>query len=270
MKKDLLLTLRKLYRERFARVKKKYFVNLSPEEKKIISQLNKDGIVIIENFFSKEFCNEIISLIEKYVIEHNIKEVKSKLQLNKNEYKFGVPQNDGTSLWLDEKESDYRIIDAQKLSSKINQLFSSNDFFMKIGSTMMNSQLYYHFTMINKTKYVTDNLGSGGGWHRDNNYQNGFKALVYLSDVSEGNGHFEYLKKSFLLKNHLIDFPYPDKYQFSDIEIQDYLIKNQDALLKVTGEAGTLVLFNTNGIHRGSPILKGERYAMTNYYKNFI
>jgi len=270
MKKDIILTLRKLYRERYSRAKEKYASNLSNDEKEYIHQLKTEGIVIIKNYFTKEFCNEVISLIDSYIIDHsmNINDVKSKLKSNKSSYKFGVPQEDGTSFWIDEKESDYRIINAQNISNKLNSLFSLNDFFMKIGSSMLESHLNFNFTMINKTTFVSENLGSGGGWHRDNNYQFGFKALVYLSDVTEGNGQFEYLKKSYSLKNHLIDFPYPDKYQFSDEEIQNYLINHKDVLIKVIGEAGTLVLFNTNGIHRGSPVLQGQRYAMTNYYKD--
>ena len=39
--------------------------------------------------------------------------------------------------------------------------------------------------------------------------------------------------------------------------------------MRITGKAGTLVMFNTNAIHRGKPVKGGVRYALTNYY-NFI
>ena len=29
---------------------------------------------------------------------------------------------------------------------------------------------------------------------------------------------------------------------------------------------GTVILFNSSTIHRGSPIINGERYSLTNYY----
>ena len=32
------------------------------------------------------------------------------------------------------------------------------------------------------------------------------------------------------------------------------------------GKAGTLLLVNTTGIHRGRPLKAGSRYALTNYY----
>ena len=33
-----------------------------------------------------------------------------------------------------------------------------------------------------------------------------------------------------------------------------------------TASAGTLIIFDSSTIHRGSPILEGKRYAITNYY----
>ena len=48
--------------------------------------------------------------------------------LDKLKYKFGVAQEDGTSFWIDEQESDFRIINAQKISLELNQLFFNNEF----------------------------------------------------------------------------------------------------------------------------------------------
>ena len=41
---------------------------------------------------------------------------------------------------------------------------------------------------------------------------------------------------------------------------------NPDRLKSLTGKAGTLVLVDTSIIHRGIPLKKGVRYALTNYF----
>jgi hypothetical protein len=269
MKKNRILTVRKLYRERFAKKVSQTIVGATEEQQKILDKLRTDGILLIENYFSHDFCQSVIECIDNYILHKNdsIDNIWTTIQNNPNAYKTGVLQGDGTSYWIDKHKSDHRIVHAELLSSHLNQQFSSNEFFLQIARLMLANQVEFNFTMANRTRFAEGNLGSGGGWHRDKNYQHGFKALVYLNDVTDDNGPFEYIRTTFSLKNHILDFPYPDKYQFTDEEIQAFLNQNKELLYKVKGKAGSLVLFNTNGIHRGSPILKGERYAITNYYK---
>jgi predicted 2-oxoglutarate/Fe(II)-dependent dioxygenase YbiX len=46
------------------------------------------------------------------------------------------------------------------------------------------------------------------------------------------------------------------------------MIDNESQIVTATAKAGTLVLFDTNCIHRGKPIQSGFRYAITNYYQD--
>ena len=61
-----------------------------------------------------------------------------------------------------------------------------------------------YFTLAGHLKFESNNLGSGGGWHRDSPFTNQIKTIVYLTDVSSNNGPFEYLvgshKRSFYAK----------------------------------------------------------------------
>ena len=88
---------------------------------------------------------------------------------------------------------------------------------------------------------------------------------MYLNDVTPENGPFQIIPKSSSLNFHILKTNTPDKYQFTDNEIQNY-ISSSDQIKEITAKAGTLVLFDTNCIHRGKPITKGTRYALTNYY----
>ena len=50
--------------------------------------------------------------------------------------------------------------------------------------------------------------------------------------------------------------------RFTEEEISQL---NQSNKLTVTAKAGTLLVADTRGIHRGQPIEQGERYALTVY-----
>jgi ectoine hydroxylase-related dioxygenase (phytanoyl-CoA dioxygenase family) len=165
---------------------------------------------------------------------------------------------------MDKNLSDNRIISAELLSNSFSEYFQ-NQFLMKVGSGFMKTQIKPKFAMANKTVFVDNNLGSGGGWHRDNIYSFGFKGLVYLIDVGPENGPFQIIPKSSSINFHLLKTNVPDKYQFTNEEVESY-ISNPNQINELTGKAGTLVVFDTNCIHRGKPITKGTRYALTNYY----
>ena len=260
MKKDFLETLRRLYRQRF----KSGLAPIQPAEE-IIPSLKKDGIVTLPGFYSKEFCNDVIKSIDQYIELNKINAEKIQAKVKDPAFKRGVPMEDGTNYWIDSLGSDKRIMFSEKLSPNINS-FSQNTKFLNQGQALLGHALKLEYTMANRTSFLSNNLGSGGGWHRDNNYQHGYKALVYLTDVNDTNGPFEYLKQTFTLKNHLIDFPYPDKYQFTDEEISKFIAKYPHLYTRLTASAGTVVLFNVNAIHRGMPLKQGVRYALTNYY----
>ena len=126
-----------------------------------------------------------------------------------------------------------------------------------------------------KCMFVMANLLKGGsqgssgqGWHRDA-FVSQFKAMVYLTDVSEKNGPFEIVPRSHKLKNilllvgkGLLNF---NQNRISDPEAVSAMTILEPSV-KLTGKAGTLIVFNSTTIHRGHPIVDGERIALTNYY----
>ena len=72
-------------------------------------------------------------------------------------------------------------------------------------------------------EFVENNVGSGGGWHRDNTILKYPKAMIYLSDVNDSNGCFEYIKGTHNIKG-IINLLFkknikPDQGTFSNDEI---------------------------------------------------
>ena len=145
--------------------------------------------------------------------------------------------------------------------------FSNNKDLINIGNRVMSRPLIKLFTLGNHL--VSGSQGtSGGGWHRDST-QPQFKAMVYLTDVSEVSGPLEIIPKShkFLAQYKLSKkglLAYNQQWLSEDevVAIED----EHERRVTVTGVAGTLVLFESSTLHRGRPIEQGERLALTNYY----
>jgi hypothetical protein len=252
MKIDLLITSLKLTKYKLKFIKKCKNYKLSNQIKflhktyqKYLQILKKDGIVQINNFYSSELCDLIKNDLD-YLFN-------SKKELIK---KF-------------DNSGDDRIFNAENYSFMIKS-FSNNNEIKNIGSIYFNTEIDSVTTLANKLVYnPMRKFGSGGDWHRDN-YNTEVKSMLYLTDVKEENGPLEIIKNSQHFLNILkANFKLKNKFpntRFSNDEIQ-YFIKNNNLNTRlVTGNKGTLVLFDSSSIHRGSPIKKGERYALTNYY----
>lgn len=230
--------------------KKKNYNNFFNKDKnnfnyiKIIKNLDRDGYFVIKNFISIDKCREIRGIIDNFI------------KMN--------PQN----IWVDENKSDHRIMGAENISKVIESL-NINFFTREIGSRYLSQDLKLFMIMANKTIFRPNNLGSGGGWHKDS-HSNQFKSILYLNDVDNENGPFEIVKNS---NQNLINLKlfinskkkFPDT-RYSNDDIDNIINNNRNHTIKITGKAGNLLLINTSLIHRGSPLKRGCRYAITNYF----
>ena len=90
---------------------------------------------------------------------------------------------------------------------------------------------------------------------------------MYLNDVHTKNGPFQLLIKSNkIVKSILISLRLKKGYPDTRFSEQDLKVLCNEKIKPLTGKAGTLILFDGSLIHRGTPILEGKRYALTNYY----
>jgi ectoine hydroxylase-related dioxygenase (phytanoyl-CoA dioxygenase family) len=212
---------------------------------KYLKTFKQDGFVILNNFCTSELCDLIKNELDD--IFNNKKEIVKKF----------------------DNSADNRLFNAENFSKNIKN-FSINNEIKDIGSIYFNTEIESVTTLANKLVYnPMAKVGSGGDWHRDN-YNTEIKAMLYLTDVQEENGPLEIIKNSqyfiaTLGANIKLKNKFPNT-RFDNDEIQDFIKNNNLNTKLVTGKKGTLVLFNSSGIHRGAPIKKGERYALTNYY----
>jgi ectoine hydroxylase-related dioxygenase (phytanoyl-CoA dioxygenase family) len=168
--------------------------------------------------------------------------------------------------------TDYRIFDIEKESHTINTSFSNNPELTAITRAYVRSKPTLQTTLGAKLTYAPENLGSGQGWHRDS-YTKQFKAMVYLSDVTLDTGPFEYVLGSHTYR-HVFGsvMDNNDKNlrannsRFEHSDVVEFCKKRSLERKVFDASAGAIVLFDSRGLHRGSPILSGHRYALTNYY----
>ena len=205
------------------------------------NEIKRNGYCIIQNFLSKENCDLITKSIEDFYLN------------NKN------------MVWIEKSNTEYRIFGAEKINKEIMKFFLHKTL-ISVGSKCFGRKISNSMTMANKVNANNNNYGSGGGWHRDDiNFQ--FKAIIYLCDVDENNGPFQLMEKSNSFLSMIQD-SIKSKFNILNTRIanNNIALLDQKRLKTITGKAGTLILVDTSLIHRGKPLQKGFRYALTNYY----
>ncbi len=164
--------------------------------------------------------------------------------------------------------ADRRIFGAD-IAAKGIRTFAEDPRLLNAAQTVLGDNAGSAFTLAGIINYREGNLGSGEGWHRDNFFDQ-FKAIVYLTDVTEENGPFEYITCSHLVRQMFSDhngYGVPlDTARIEEAAVRRLIAAQPDRHRILTASAGTLVLADTTGIHRGMPLTGGERCALTNYY----
>ena len=215
--------------------------------KNLQKKFKKDGYLILERKLSISLCKKIIESFEDSVLKNNT--------------------------WMDEVGSDTRLYYAQDYIKEIDEILN-DELFNSISTKFYGRRIKNKFSLMNRVVPVEGNIGSGGGWHRDSPTTHQLKVMIYLSDVKIGNGQFQYIEKSFRkldIFRAIFKYNWGGKYRYEEKEILQYTKDFNSKIIDITGGKGTIVIVDTKGIHRGSPIEKGKRYTIFNYYyKNRI
>tara|TARA_B110000196_G_C21153376_1_gene671345 strand:+ start:11113 stop:11895 length:783 start_codon:yes stop_codon:yes gene_type:complete len=212
-----------------------------------LNSLKQDGISIIPDYLSHETVTKYKGLIDKYL------------------------DSKDTNIWTDAQGADERLYFINEIDDDFKKYYETS-FFRNVLKQYTGICNPVGMLLAGKIKAVPENLGSGGGWHRDSAFTHQFKSICYLSDVSSKNGPFMYIKESQnklkILECYFKKILKVGSTRFSDSEIEDYLVKTKQEVVEVVASSGALVFADTKGIHRGKPIEEGERYVIFCYYWN--
>ena len=211
---------------------------LNDNHKKILNTLRKNGLVILDA--------EIPTSKEALVLN----DLVGSSQIN----------------WIDDDGADNRIYGYELADNKLDQALLR--LAEKIFKGYVKGVQMYAFVLAGILKETKTNLGSGGGWHRDTVFGKQLKLIVYCSDVTQSNGPFQYIQRShkwyhkiyisMLLRKN------PRSFRYSETEVAA-LKKFGYKITECTAKAGTVIIADTTGLHRGKPIEKGVRLALTYY-----
>jgi len=210
-----------------------------------LARLHRDGVAVIENYWDAGRCAQARAELDRLILDQP------------------------GSVRLFSNGSDKRLFGAERAGPQIRS-FHEDSFLKSIGEIEGGFSIYNLVTLGARIDATEANRGSGDGWHRDAfGYQ--FKAILYLSDVTDDNGPFEYMTGSHKLWRVGLDsalgrFPTPPETRIDRSHIDRQVERGLLSPRRFTARAGTVVLANTAGVHGGAPLKAGNRYALTNYY----
>jgi hypothetical protein len=215
-----------------------------PDFAALLTSVERDGIAVIPEYWSEDKCAQGRAEIDRLIFA----------------YPNVVRRFSGGS--------DKRMFGVESVSPLLAEFH--NDAFLRGTGEILSGLALYNFTTLGARIDATpDNNGSGDGWHRDaHGFQ--YKSILYLSDVSDINGPFEYLPGSHkrwraAFDTLIGDLPPAPNTRYESAAIGRLVGRFGIKLRSFPGRAGTLLLVNSSGIHRGRPLRSGTRYALTNY-----
>jgi len=218
--------------------------DLSAEDQLILESLRENGWAVVDLGLSEaelaDMRTEIDALFEKH----------------------------SDHVQIDKQGADKRLFGYEKVSPH-GKAFHENKRLQSILDAYRGMHYTFKCTMAGRIKAVEGNLGSGGGWHRDTADFPQVKSIVYLSDVDETNGPFQYVegsheRESYMRVARKAGLPWNER-RFDHDTVMRIVDANGWNTSTVTAKAGSIVLADTSGLHRGMPIQQGTRYAYTNY-----
>ncbi|GAK94366.1 hypothetical protein JCM19298_1494 [Nonlabens ulvanivorans] len=228
--------------------------------KLLLSELGHKGNFIKSDEIINSLNTKGFHYIPDFIIDEELKLIKDVVvDLYSNDDLVKIESNgfDKRIYGADERAN----FAVPKLNDKSNPLYSKFSF----------TSNPFHFLLLGWITSGKGNLGSGGGWHRDSPFAHQFKTILYLTDVTEDNGPFQFVEGSNNWRNNLSVAKALGK------SLSDYRFTNDDIELLVkkgvikepqtfTSKAGGLIIADTRGLHRGKPIEVGERLAVTRYH----
>lgn len=102
-------------------------------------------------------------------------------------------------------------------------------------------------------------------WHRDPEDLHVVKVFVYFTDVDDEAGPFEYVRGSAEGGRYEHLWPWADGHRYVPAEELEPAVSAEDRL-SVTGSAGTMILADTGGFHRGGFARGKPRVLSTSTY----
>jgi hypothetical protein len=227
----------------------------------MLACLRENGICVVPAFFSPDFIDPIRDACKARMAEEGDRNYEDGSYKRADAYK-------GTSAAINE-----RIYHADCFTEA--GLFRHHPGLKEVASEYYGSPHSVHLCLYERHR---PNEIPPGGFHVDTFELSTFKVMLYLNDVTEKDG-----PTSYLIGTHKdTDLRYQKEHvwggaasegdpsgrkhptTFTNEELGPRLEKH----VQVIGPRGTIILFDTWGVHKGIPPRPGgERHILVNYYR---
>jgi Phytanoyl-CoA dioxygenase (PhyH) len=221
-------------------------VSLEPGELPLVHALRADGYVVVPDYWPRDRALAMRDRLEAYLEEGQSKDFPSGAYLR---FRDNVAYDEGVRrLYHVDKE-------IPELAEHRNDPFIRRVVEAYYGRPYHSGVLMYQYN----TK-SNDNTR----YHHVDAFSKEFKSFLYLDDVDEGNGPFAYIPGT--QRSHLRRIVKQLRNGsaatgFSNEELKGVI----DREVKLVGPAGTLILADVRGFHRGTPQLDRSRSVLVNY-----
>jgi hypothetical protein len=235
--------------------KKNNTLNYNNEENnKIIKNINEDGLFIKENFLTPYEIEQIQKMISNYefTLRKMDGEVK-KSSIKADRYKFD-PKNPKAVMYS--VDSDFLI------NQKIIQQILLKDEIYDLGLKYFGTEpLLDHISLSISTNFKKEPDGEAAQlYHFDLDKPKWLKFLTYVNDVGVDNGPHCFIKKTH--KNNAIPFSIRSKGYVRIDDLNNNIKNLLNNEIKIIGKAGTSIIEDTKGLHKGSVVKEGYRILL--------
>jgi hypothetical protein len=238
---------------------------LATDVNRIVSELRRDGIAKVENFFPRERAIEL----GEELVKRSAAEKGDHVQVRKGSIRWNRVEDTVPELMTE--FGNHPLIRAVSM----HYMGFHKVFRLSFQESVPDPEVDRVLATAKDAASLMK-LGVGRSWHFDTwNYA--LKAFVLLSDVTEENGPFVHV-----LGSHRFDFSMlnltrlrlswsilpPDPFDNSVLYLSGHqaeTISRRRDIVAGTGPAGTLYFADTRGIHRGMALRTGVRRVLWNY-----
>ncbi|MCB9732427.1 MAG: phytanoyl-CoA dioxygenase family protein [Deltaproteobacteria bacterium] len=218
---------------------------VSPAARDVVRALRRDGVVFLPGYWSRDRCERARAAVDRLMAAH--------------------PER----VWQDPVDADHRLYGLERVDPDA-RAFLDDPLLAEVAAVYLRARLEPRMVSAGRLDAAPGNIGSGAqSWHRDGVTQP-LKGILYLSDVGPEDGPMEYVKGTVRLRDQLRHIARSGavfrQLNWDDAGVARLERTAPGSVVTCTAAAGTLVLANTFGVHRGRPATRGPRYALTSYY----
>ncbi|MEN8913936.1 MAG: phytanoyl-CoA dioxygenase family protein [Polaribacter sp.] len=221
--------------------------------------LETKGFHVFDSLLSAAVCDHLVNGIES-VTFHTKKSTKKIKGISKDT----VGKINGNTAWATNQQDILSIEEVQKIAFDENLLNLVGSF---LGSEPILCQTNCWWSVANSTH--RSNLSTNAQlFHQDTEYLKFVKVFIYLTDVNDDNGPHQYVQGTSKIAQSKLGEDYKPSNRVEDNKVAE--IFGVDNILTFTGKRGSVIIEDTFGLHKGTPVVEGSRLLLQLEYCNSL